>query len=227
MNFKWKITKHLFMLLFVVLPIQVVAIPVLAVVLLFIAKERETLPRFVRWFDNNDAHREGLPKAVNDHHIDSDGNVQGSLPRDIDGLAAPDYWRKAGERFEAYPFIKFNYFKNWWSRLKWLAFRNPINYFKWNKLGFIWNKDTYKVLYTNNRTDVDNRYNPGLYRVVVELDGKEYFEWYYVSNTYQFFGARRVRIRIGWKLDDPDTSDRWHGELTSWVFAIGFFKRIY
>ena len=213
------------MLLGVVLPLTVLGIPILAITFLFLPKERETLPKFLRWFDNNDAHRVGMPEAVSTYFINPTGGITGSLPMDIDGLAAPDYWRKLNGRFEAYPFIEHKYFRNWYHRMRWTAFRNPINYFKWHKMGFLWDKTSYVVVYTNNMTNVDNEHDPGLYKVSIDINGKEYFEWYYVSKTYNLFGPRRVRIRIGWKIGDPYDSDQWHGELTSWVFAIGPFKR--
>jgi hypothetical protein len=47
-------------------------IPILAIALLFVSRKKETLPRFIRWFDNNEL------------HLRADGD---------DGLSGPDYIR--------------------------------------------------------------------------------------------------------------------------------------
>jgi hypothetical protein len=65
--------KHFLTLLFIKLPIQLVGIPILAVVLLFVPHEKEYLPSAFRWWDNHERY--------------FDGN------KSDDGLSGPDYIR--------------------------------------------------------------------------------------------------------------------------------------
>lgn len=65
--------KHFLTLLFIKLPVQLAGIPILAVLLLFVPKDREYLPKLFRWWDNHERYFEGN--------------------KSDDGLSGPDYIR--------------------------------------------------------------------------------------------------------------------------------------
>lgn len=96
----------------------------------------------------------------------------------------------------------------WWERYKWLALRNPLNYFG------------YKVLGYRAKTDIpgspvgDNTgKEPGL--SVIELDDGVY-EYYLI---YRYADKLCFRFRMGHKLQDTK-----QGELAQWVFVVQPFK---
>ena len=64
--------RHILTLLLIKLPLQLLGLPILAVVLLFVPKDKETLPSAFRWWDNYEL------------HLRDDGD---------DGLSGPDYHR--------------------------------------------------------------------------------------------------------------------------------------
>ena len=68
-----KFIKHFLIFFFVKLPIQLLGIPILAVLLLFIPKNVEYLPRLFRWWDNHERYTSGN--------------------KNDDGLSGPDYIR--------------------------------------------------------------------------------------------------------------------------------------
>ena len=64
--------KHILILLLVKLPLQILGLPILAIALLFVPRDKEVLPKFLRWFDNYEL------------HLRDDGD---------DGLSGPHYIR--------------------------------------------------------------------------------------------------------------------------------------
>ena len=99
--------------IFVLLPLMIVGWFVLPIVLLFIPKERESLPKFFRCWDNFSGPAE-------------DG-LAGDLGfRIIVGMGTgtiTNYAETCG------------YWYRWWRRYVWLAFRNPVDYTKGKILG--------------------------------------------------------------------------------------------
>ena len=91
----------------------------------------------------------------------------------------------------------------------WLAWRNPLNYFGYTKLGVI--NTTNNTLPDDNIGDATGL-QEGTRNITVTIDGKEYFEYYYIKK----YGTNKcVRIRMGWKLAGTEP-----GQISQWVFVI-------
>ena len=187
--------KWFFVWLFVTTPLELIGLPILAVVLLFTPKEAVQLPsifgyKLFRFWDNYESY-------VLDHN-----------DPDLDGLAGPDYYRKR-ENLNLD-----NYFTRWYNRLNWLGIRNPANYFHYVAMGAV--MDGKPVLTVQDPPFVDIDKEGGKQRSVTH-DGK-YFEYYYVL-PYRFKSTHALRLRWGWKISSS------HRPLQQWVFVINpFFK---
>lgn len=174
MRWLYRIALHTIKLLFIKIPMQILGMIILAPVLLFIPKDREHLPRVLRWFDNADYYRK--PK--------------GSL---IDGLSGDPGFRAQYKDPTA-----------WWPRYYWLAIRNPINYFQYYKLGKAYNLEDVNMIWkTGNRYTSDwirdkSIPNDGLFQAEVTISGKVYWELYWV---YNWSDDRCLRLRLGWKIN--------------------------
>lgn len=181
--------KHLFILLAVKLPLQIIGLPILAVTLLFVPKHKETLPRFLRWFDNHELHLR---------------------PNGDDGLSGPPKERARYKDPTA-----------WWPRFRWLALRNPVNYFQYSVLGFTVQMPCEAT--TESPNVGTHRWNDrGVKRNWLRnRDGKEYWEYYAVIPLYKNW---HFRARIGWKIDDK--AELYDGLPVQWVFAITPLKRL-
>lgn len=201
MRFILKILKHLSVLLLLKIWIQIFGLIILAVVLPFIPRSAETLPKIFRWWDNNEI------------HVRDDGD---------DGLLGPPYYREERGTTDKYAISRFKLF---YERYIWLALRNPANYFQYSVLGL---KITgpVKVLYDNGNVNVGTHdwSDYGTYKLIIEHDGKEYFE-YYVVKPYPFLGGKYgIRFRVGWKIRNPH--DDPPGKIIQWVFSINPVRRM-
>lgn len=193
-----RIVKHLIILFLIVLPLQLIGMAVLAIVLPFIKKDTHNLPKYLKWFDNYEFY------------------YQEDLEDGLDGLAGPINYRK---QRNIYPYGKYNYFKLLYERYIWLAIRNPVNYFKYSKLGIVWDR-TARVTESNMKYNVGDQSDRGFFYQQVRLDGKNYYEYYWVYK-YPFI-QKCIRIRIGHKFGDPKYINNY--STVSWVCAISPFK---
>lgn len=187
--------KHTLIFLFVTIPLQLVGIVVLPIVLLFIPKDRETLPAFVRWFDNAE-----IPLGI------------GSKD---DGLAGPAYYRD--EAIATYKkFVRSDYLALYICRYVWLAFRNPINYFQYKVIGFQVPKAGIKVIQPGDPF-VGNKQgeHAGTSSLVIEANGKQYRDYYKVIKLGK---TRCLRIRIGYKIGT--VAERKPGDYRQFVYTF-------
>lgn len=200
-----KLIKHFLVWIFIVWPLHIIGIPLLAVVLLFIPKNQEYLPRMLRWFDNHE-------RYFNDHS-------------NIDGLAGPDYYRAKRNLIATSGF-----FKLWYERWIWLAWRNPINYFFYAVLGAK-HEDMagYQRLVLSEPELVEIGTQPEDYAgtetvqfVIFDTDKdtikySPYFMWRkvipYKNNT------RCIDLRIGWKFNSEMDKD-----VYQWALVISPFE---
>ncbi len=92
-----------------------------------------------------------------------------------------------------------------WARYKWLAFRNPCNYFGYAVLGFVANNPMEILKYTGEEVHGvgDSSGDGAGYRTVEIQDivtGKTYYEYYYIRRLGQ---AHCFRFRMGYKIGNP------------------------
>jgi hypothetical protein len=208
------VLKHLLVFLVVALPLTLIGILILPLVYLVLPKDYEHLPKFLRWFDNGDATMEGIPEAMVDDLYD----------QDIDGLVSPLRWRRPidqGGVFPAYPILPYKYWPHWWARVRWTAFRNPINYFKRFKMDRVWtNKDYDSAKVTGDLRVTDGGAHgfiiPGSFLIKTDTG---MFQYYFISKPIK---NRCLRVNVGHKIWDP--SERMLGDRVAWVCAAGLKK---
>lgn len=148
-----KILHHLFILLFVKIPLQIVAMPVVAIALLFHLKdtriassklEGQRLPKFLSWFDVGD-------------ELDIKYGLNGDLGYQAKVFLNADPLPREKLLFNA---ICVTYdpeqegkwvpkSKIYWARFQWLALRNPINNFQYSVLGVPTSQLSYPVTVVN------------------------------------------------------------------------------
>lgn len=178
-----RIIKHLVVYLVIILPLELIGLIVLLLVLPFLSKDREDLPRLVRWFDN--------------HELYTKQDIQDG----IDGLAGDIPFRKKNN---IYPYGPYNYLRNLWHRYNWLALRNPLNYFQYKVLGRK-RKDVSilkKLVGSPFVGDLKGQKQGLRY---MELDDN-IWEIYYVKRLY---GSRGLRVRIGYKISKDNKYCQW------------------
>lgn len=186
------ILKHTLTFLFIVLPLNIAGVLILPLVLPFIPKDAEKLPKYFRWFDNHEIYYAHMHK-------------------NIDGLAGSAKYRSQQGLTKDSSALKL-----FWVRYKWLALRNAINYFQYKYLGLNWLTDSayYKLVAIEGDSEV-NEDNPGRYFIVVQgPNGKKYFE-YYRAIKIKYLPVV-IRIRVGWKIGSPLENAK--GETSQWVF---------
>lgn len=196
-SYKLLILKHFCIWLGVVVPLKLIGRIVLALVLPFIPKEQEYLPKFVRWFDNAE-YWTGADAA--------DG---------VDGLAGDVPYRIKTGYYEA------GYWGRLWLRYDWLARRNAINYFQKLVLGKTFHIP-YDVVHTDGDKETGDTRQAGLYRIQL-ADGL--WEWYLIKELSSSLPNSLLRMRLGYKIYDPALLKE--GHACQWVFKIGLAKKRY
>ncbi len=172
------------------LPMLLLGLIVLALVLPFIPKGRESLPKCLAWFDNHSGIVRGYPMG--------------------DGLSGDPLYRKLRAA---------NGHTNlFWERYYWLALRNPTNHFSYVVLGHKYS-DRAKVMSIKGPLDPE-RSRGGFKRLeAVDFEDQLCFipmggvyhnpnheiplyEYYY-TKYYTLFGRKfYVRFRMGYKVVD-------------------------
>lgn len=182
------------------LVVALVGIPILAVLLLFIPRGKESLPKAFRWWDNGEAYFKAEDEP--------------------DGLLGPHYWRKKRGVEDQWAI---SYWKLWWERFNWLALRNPADYFGY-KLGFKVVDKLTRVKSRGNENVGDHLWSDQgyFYQLVYNGNGKKYWEYYLVYKYYRSNYA--LRVRIGWKIGA--VKRRNDGRHLPFVFSITPFKEI-
>jgi hypothetical protein len=95
------------------------------------------------------------------------------------------------------------------AKLLWLAFRNPINYFKYRVLGLKTSEIEYYTAIIE-KSDIPGKpigdyYSGGKRYIEVQLkDGSKAYEYYLVWPYRLLNRALCLRIRMGWKIGHPD-----------------------
>jgi hypothetical protein len=199
--FTLKILKHLLTLLLVKLPLQLIAIPIVAIELLFHLKDKRTINcpdqrLLLEWFDVGD-------------ELDRKYGLNGDL---------------GYQQSRKNPTTTFGIYK---MRLTWLAFRNPINYFQHNilgehvsNLGDITLKSNYinDLKEENELLEVSDWHYAGARKVLLSTGHWEY----YIVYKYPFKQDKCLRIRLGYKLGHRPLQ---HLRLTvQWVFVFQPWK---
>jgi hypothetical protein len=201
------ILLHTLKYLCVALPVEISGILLLPFILPFIAKDKEFLPKWCRWFDNHEYHL----KDINGH-------------RDVDGLMGPTKERikigalveklsgtisYAGKNYEVNE--DFGLLKTALYRYRWIALRNPAYYFKFVVMGW----HVVHPMVVEQRGDLpsadpefyevgDQSYDrDGWYYVEVRDMGKTYFEFYYCKTYSGKRPGKGLRLRIGHKIGNP------------------------
>ena len=176
--------------------VAILGLPILGVTLLFVSRSSETLPKLFRLWDN--------------------GELYFKETDDPDGLMGPKYYRE--ERGTLYKY-DLPFFKVYWERFNWLALRNPADYLKYLLGPKV--KDKLTVKEVSGTTNVGDHIgnDVGTYKlVVINGDGKEYWE-YYTIKQYPFANGKYIfRLRLGWKIKDP--SDDLEGKRIPFEFSI-------
>lgn len=193
------LVKHLLTLISIKLPLQIVSIPILAIALLFYLKDKRC---------KGDLHDQRLPDFLkwldNGDVLDRAYGLNGDLGYQL----------------------KYSNLESPWTlyimRLNWLAFRNPINYFQYHKLG-IQQEDIEDLIYISERAtfigeEVGDWSSPGVREVDILLTtGKTAFERYWIYQ-YPFWPTKCFRARIGWKFSNISKIDR--AKHFQWVFTV-------
>jgi hypothetical protein len=100
--------------------------------------------------------------------------------------------------------------QGWWARYKWLAWRNPINYFEYIYLGIKVAPDHMYTVYNPEEEQVGDSTGdrPGLRYIELQQDNKTYYEYYYIVKYSLFANQEQkcFRFRLGWKISDKNNS---------------------
>lgn len=169
-----KYIKHILSWLLIIFPLTLLGMVVLAIVLPFIPRDRETLPRCIRWWDNHEAHLKEMAD---------------------DGLSGPPDYRAALLAKGTDP-------EGFLARYNWLALRNGLNYFQYKVMGFQV-QDDFKVISIKGNPEVGDHKGKaaGVYEVTIQNGGKTYWELYWI---YEYPGTDYImRFRMGWKIGNP------------------------
>lgn len=200
--------------------LELAGILILPFVLAFMPRntipDEEKLPKILRWLDNHEVY---LP----DQHSDIDGWMGPTSERIKIG-----YLENRG--FNLVINKDFGFWKTLWYRYRWIGLRNRAYYFKYKVCGFKFEKYT-SVWFKHDAKKGENiwyvgdkeGYRKGYYLNVFKIGNSTFFELYLVYR-YPFWKSRGLRLRIGWKLRNPqDTS---LGEVVPWELASSFWKKL-
>lgn len=152
------------------LPLTILGILILPLVLVFVPKNVEVLPKVFRWFDNYSTH----------------DNLFGHTR---DGLSGDQPYRERR--------IKEGHTNLFWERYYWLALRNPINYFSVEYLGK--DKVHVREVHGNPYTS-DQGESGWVYKWGYDIDNSKLEEFYFVYAYKLFSKNLCVRARFGYKL---------------------------
>ena len=225
------VIKHILTLLLIIVPLQLLGLIIVALALTLKLKDKriassklesQRLPKLFSWYDVGDPldRKYGLngDLGYQSHELVKSGALrEGMLQNAIVLLYDPEFDGKTVPTWKIF-----------WLRYKWLALRNPLNGFKYNKLG-VKKDDIKRILLAENWVngkitnieEVGDWSNPGFRYTEVELkDGTVKKEYYWVK---KLSSKKCIRIRIGHKFGHLGSGDVTR-ETISWVCAIQPYK---
>lgn len=86
----------------------------------------------------------------------------------------------------------------WWNNYLWLAWRNPLNYFGYQVLGFIIQQGFIQTVYSGSANVGDGTGQlSGFYFSEVEQNGSTYYEYYFII---KYSTTTCFRFRMGHKI---------------------------
>lgn len=187
--------KNFLIWLLVVLPLTLLGMVILALYLPFLSREAKVLPRYLKWFDNWSG-PERDGLAGYEHY--SHPSQVHKRPSDMEGFCA---------------------------RYRWLALRNPVNYFQYSALGKWIDPLGFQPL-DGSKIDlnVGDRSKEGLSYTYAAIFFMQQLmckvkELYWVK-AYTIFGRRLcIRLRVGHKLNHSDSK----AYMAQWVFSFSPF----
>ena len=200
--------KHLLTFFFIKLPVQLAGIPILAILLLVVPRDREYLPRMFRWWDNHERYFEGN--------------------KSDDGLSGPDYirnkWRNPTGWLARFYWLALRNPANYFQYAYLGRIRNTP-YRTMRVRGCVFQEDGSK-----NRTNPQKLLSVGThtwnrrgYYYQEVINGAEtLWELYMVWPLYKKW---HFRLRMGWKLGGI-YSQKKEGDGIQWVLAITPLKRL-
>lgn len=220
------ILYRILQLLLIKLPLQLIGIPVAAIILLFKLRDKrvgsnalydQRLPKMFRWFDVGDVRDKGY-------------GINGDLGYQTKQLLGSEEVLMSCQLQDAISINPPSIWKIYWMRLNWLALRNPINYFQYNVLG-IRSVNLGRLIKVIDRSDNfnlerdDYSKSPEIGDWPGHVAGFRYREFenakeYYWIYRYPFLKSRCFRARIGHKLGHTYP----YRAVIQWVCTIQPFK---
>lgn len=105
-----------------------------------------------------------------------------------------------------------------WNRYTWLAFRNPINYFDYQYLGYKWTGQEVYTTYSSIEDTIGDGSFGGIRHI--EVDSGIY-EYYYIKPYRILNLSLCIRFRIGWKIKNMDNPT---GKYSQWCLTFNPFQ---
>lgn len=109
--------------------------------------------------------------------------------------------------------------EGYWRKYCWLAFRNPINYFSYKYLSFVWNRPKLLKYIGDDKVGDSTGDHPGLKYIEIEQDNRKYYEYYYI---YKFNINKCLRFRLGYKIGNPIQNE--NGDIQQEVLVFQPYK---
>lgn len=203
-----KFIKHLLVFFFIKLPVQLIGIPILAVLLLFIPKDVEYLPRLFRWWDNHERYTSGN--------------------KSDDGLSGPDYirdkWRNPTGWLARFNWLALRNPANYFQYFV-LGAEKHSHYEKLKQVGAYFNdvgELKYDPISSCMMVGTHTWNTRGWYYQEVLNGDDKLWEFYMVWPLYKKW---HFRLRAGWKLGGF-YSNKNTGDGIQWVLAVTPFKKL-
>lgn len=209
-----RLTKHLLIFLLTTLPLQLQGVILLLPVML--VKDIGKLPRCLRWFDSADP------------FVGRDTSVIKSINN-----GTSTYYPHV--RLPSNSFLRTLVLA--WDKYRWLAWRNPINYFQYSVLGFrayIMGEEAHIIKYLDPK-DVGKSIGdhavdaPGYMYIEQRINNSLYYEYYaIIPIKYPFLKKRVLRFRLGYKLSNTNPGD-WVQEVLTVnpIHPVDYIKSTY
>tara|TARA_R110002126_G_scaffold13516_1_gene58506 strand:+ start:268 stop:879 length:612 start_codon:yes stop_codon:yes gene_type:complete len=202
-----KFIKHILVFFFVKFPLQIIGIPILAVLLLFIPEDREYLPKKFRWWDNHERYTEG---NIGDDSLSGSSHIRNEWSNPT-GWLARFYWLALRNPVNYFQYnilgrVKKSPYTLDVQRVRGFSFpSNKTNPKKWLQVG-------------------THEYNTrGWYYQEVTNGDDKLWEFYVI---YPLFKKWHFRFRAGWKLGGF-YSNKKQGDAIQWVFSMTPLKKIH
>lgn len=113
--------------------------------------------------------------------------------------------------------------KGRWARYKWLAWRNPCNYFGYKHLAFVFNACGEYTVIDQSKFDVGNTTGAREGFRYIEYHQADPVKYPKINTYYEYYLIKKwshtkcFRFRMGWKIANNSNKP---GDYCQWVFAI-------